>query len=410
MKKCNLEVCQEFALNKDGKLISTEYINALTKMSWECKEKHQWEANWNSVRQGSWCPYCAWKVKKCNITELQKFARSRSGKLVSIKYINSKTKMLWEGEEGHQWEAKWTDIKNKKSWCPYCSGSVKPNITELQEYAINKGGKLVSTEYINNITKMLWECEEGHQWEAKWTDIKNKKSWCPGCSSLKPNITELQEYAINKGGKLVSTEYINNITKMLWKCEKGHEWKANWGSIKNSNSWCAICARKAKPDIIELQNFAKSKKGKLLSTTYIDNSNKLLWECKETHQWEANWGHIKNSNTWCPECASFKTELRCKELLESKFGFTLTKTRFLYDSKRYEWDGYNEDHKIAFEYHGYQHYIYPNYFHKTEEQYLKARQRDIEKVQYAKENNIKLIIIPYTEEKNLEQYIEEITV
>ena len=121
MKKCNLEVCQEFALNKDGKLISTEYINALTKMSWECKEKHQWEANWNSVRQGSWCPYCAWKVKKCNITELQKFARSRSGKLVSIKYINSKTKMLWECEEGHQWEAKWTDIKNNNSWCPECA-------------------------------------------------------------------------------------------------------------------------------------------------------------------------------------------------------------------------------------------------------------------------------------------------
>jgi len=27
---------------------------------------------------------------------------------------------------------------------------------------------------------------------------------------------------------------------------------------------------------------------------------------------------------------------------------------------------------------------------------------------YAKENNIKLIIIPYTEEKNLESYIKEI--
>jgi hypothetical protein len=33
----------------------------------------------------------------------------------------------------------------------------------------------------------------------------------------------------------------------------------------------------------------------------------------------------------------------------------------------------------------------------------------MDKVIYAKENNIKLIIIPYTEEKNLESYISDIS-
>ena len=63
----------------------------------------------------------------------------------------------------------------------------------------------------------------------------------------------------------------------------------------------------------------------------------------------------------------------------------------------YEFDGYNEEHKIAFEYHGYQHYVYPNFFHKTEKDFLSNQERDKAKEEYCKENNIKLIIIPYTD-------------
>jgi len=346
--------------------------------------------------------------KKVIIEELQTYAINKHGKCLDTTYINSYTKMSWECEKGHQWEAVWNNIKNSNSWCPYCAGINKPDIIELQEYAKNKGGKLVSTKYINNNTKLLWECSKGHQWEAHWNSILTGKTWCPGCSLLKPNITELQEYAINKGGKLVSTEYINNITKMLWECSEGHQWKACWNSI-NSGSWCPYCAGKAKPNIIELQEYASSKQGKLISTKYINNKENIIWECSEGHQWEARWDSIKNAGHWCPECSSFKTEYKCKELLEQKLGFEFKKTRFYYDKnnkhKFFEFDGYNDKHKIAFEYHGYQHYIFPNFFQKTKEEHEKAVQRDLDKINYVKENNIKLIIIPYTEEKNLEDYI-----
>jgi hypothetical protein len=41
----------------------------------------------------------------------------------------------------------------------------------------------------------------------------------------------------------------------------------------------------------------------------------------------------------------------------------------------------------------------------TDLRHLAAKQRDLDKIEYARENNIKLLIIPYTEEKNLEDYI-----
>jgi len=281
----------------------------------------------------------------------------------------------------------------------------KCDIKELQKHAENKGGKLLSTEYVNNNTKMLWECLEGHQWKARWDSIKNAGQWCPYCAKVvKPDISELQLFASNKNGRLLSIKYINANSKLLWECSEGHQWEASWANIKNSKSWCPACSSTL-CDIKELQKHAENKNGRLLSIKYINSRQKLLWECSEGHQWKARWDNIKNASQWCPECASFKTEYKCKELLEQKLGFEFKKTRFHINNKRYEWDGYNAENKVAFEYQGIQHYVYPNFFHKTLEIHENAKQRDMDKVIYAKENNIKLLIIPYTEEKNLESYI-----
>jgi hypothetical protein len=281
----------------------------------------------------------------------------------------------------------------------------KCDIKNLQEFAENKNGRLLSIKYINNNTKMLWECLEGHQWKARWDSIKNAGQWCPYCAKVvKPDISELQLFASNKNGRLLSIKYINANSKLLWECSEGHQWEASWNSVSSGN-WCWYCFGKIKYSIQELKKYAIDRNGKLISTEYINNNTKMLWECKEGHQWEARWDNIKNAGQWCPECVSFKTEKICKELLEQKLGIKFIKTNFIYTNSRYQWDGYNKENKIAFEYHGYQHYIFPNFFQKTKEAHEKAKQRDIDKVIYAKENNIKLIIIPYTEEKNLENYI-----
>lgn len=341
------------------------------------------------------------------ISILQQYAISKKGLLLSGEYKNNYTKLLWQCENGHQWKTTWNHIKGG-SWCPYCAKVSKPTIKELSFFANNKNGLLLSTEYKNNRTKLTWQCENGHQWESKWNDIKDGH-WCPECAGHnKPNIIELHGFAKNKNGMLLSTEYKNNRTKLLWQCEDGHQWKATWDHIKGG-SWCPYCAGFNKPLITELQQFAINKRGLLISDKYINCETSMIWQCDHGHQWKATWSSIKNGNTWCPECSTFKTEYKCKQLLEQKLGIAFKKTRIYYDAtnkhKFYEFDGYNKDHRIAFEYHGKQHYIFPNHWHKTEKIYLEAKQRDLEKEQYCLNNNIKLLIIPYTTEKVLEHYI-----
>ena len=343
--------CQEHAKSKDGICLATEYLNNRVKMLWQCTAKHNFLMTWSDVTVGHWCPECARISKSSNIEECHNFAKiQHNGKCLESVYVNSYTNMLWECEKGHQWLAWWNNIKNQHQWCPECC---KIPITVCQNYAKSKLGNLLTTTYKNSKTKMLWECKEKHRWETSWSSMSHNSTWCPICVG-------------------------NNITTEI--------------------------------DVCKI--YAKSKNGKLLSEIYTNNKSDMLWECEKGHQWAACWHNIRSRNSWCPKCASFKTEYKCKELLEIKLGLEFIKTRFYYDinnkRKFYEFDGYNKEHKVAFEYHGEQHYIYPNYWHKTLKIYEKAIKRDSDKVKYAEENNIKLIIIPYTENDRLEEYVKEL--
>lgn len=44
--------------------MSTKYINANSKLIWQCKKGHTWEAIPNSVKRGTWCLICAFNRQK----------------------------------------------------------------------------------------------------------------------------------------------------------------------------------------------------------------------------------------------------------------------------------------------------------------------------------------------------------
>jgi len=49
----------------------------------------------------------------------------------------------------------------------------KLNIEEMNKIAKSKEGKCLSKEYINTITKLKWQCDKGHTWEARPSHIKS---------------------------------------------------------------------------------------------------------------------------------------------------------------------------------------------------------------------------------------------
>ena len=72
---------------------------------------------------------------------------------------------------------------------------------------MQRGGKCLSKEYINGKTKLLWECSEGHQWEAILDSVK-RGSWCAVCKKTKKkthavshwiNLPKCLELALSNG-------------------------------------------------------------------------------------------------------------------------------------------------------------------------------------------------------------------
>lgn len=57
----------------------------------------------------------------------------------------------------------------------------------IRGLAETRGGKLLSESYVNNRTKLHWQCEDGHQFLMPYDDASAGR-WCPHCANTRANI------------------------------------------------------------------------------------------------------------------------------------------------------------------------------------------------------------------------------
>jgi len=249
-EKYTIKYCQEYAKGKGGECLSLQYINTITRLEWECEFKHRWQASFGNVKhKDSWCPFCYGNVL-LTLQDCHDWANSKGGCCFSTEYINTATKMEWKCEYGHTWEAAFNNIQAGK-WCPFCYGNVKLTLQDCQNHAIGRGGKCLAAEYINVDTKIEWECEFFHRWEATFDKVK-RGTWCPYCAGKHLTIEDCQESAKNENGKCLSDIYINTATKMEWECSKGHIWSSTFGRVRR-RIWCPLCYKwKSQGKLLEI--------------------------------------------------------------------------------------------------------------------------------------------------------------
>jgi len=306
-RKGTIEDMARLAREWKGKCLSDEYVDVNTKLDWECSAGHVWSNTPGKIKSGRWCPVCA-KAKKClTVGEMKTLAKERGGACLSTVYVDTQTKLRWRCAEGHEWEAKPGNVK-RGGWCPVCA-KAKSRLTvgEMKTLAKERGGACLSTVYVDVETKLRWRCAERHEWEATPLSIKYAKSWCPTCARRsRITLEQMQAVAKERGGECLSTVYVTSATKLRWRCAEGHEWEATPSSVNNQETWCPACAGKLRVTIEQIQAVAKEQKGVCLSTVYVNNRTKLRWRCAEGHEWEATLSTVKlrlKKGYWCPTCA-----------------------------------------------------------------------------------------------------------
>jgi hypothetical protein len=257
-----------------------------------------------------------------------------------------------------------------------------------------------------NSTYVKYECDNGHLHDRPISKVLPSCSFC-----RKPTIKNASELALKHEGKFLSETFTNTITLHLWECKNKHQFNMRYLSVKKGN-WCPQCYKDNTFYTLEdIQKLAESKGGRCTSTSMTKTSDRLEFECDIGHRWTAVCRNIITGR-WCNVCNVQINERTCTKILEFIYKKPFPKIRPDWLLSSYggnmEIDGYCEELKLGFEYQGKQHYEHVPHFHRTIDIFEKCQQRDKEKHKLCKDNNVKLIIIPYTvKNSDLYTYIKE---
>lgn len=249
------------------------------------------------------CPF------KLTIDDAREYAFKLGGKCLSETYVDANSKLKWQCKEGHQWEANFSSIRHQKCWCPKCSlyllskRKLEKKLQRLIRVAEKKGGQCLTTEVepLKRDPRYKFKCSQGHVWEATAGNVLYGKGWCRECSveQVRLGLEVAKKYAEMNEGKCLSKEYINIEEKMTWQCKEDHIFIMSFKSVKHGKSWCPEC--RAGLNAQDMNNFAISKGGRCLSDNF-NKTAKVLWECSNGHQWKSTFKHAREH--WCGECSN----------------------------------------------------------------------------------------------------------
>lgn len=353
MGRLTIEDYHKLAETKGGKFISDKVTNARTKVIWQCIEKgHKFESTYDNIKRTKhFCPVCRPNAPK-TLEDCKVFAQTRGALCLSNKYQSSKKKMIWQCADGHTFESTWDSYSRaEKSGCSQCEGNARLSLEEAREIALKNNGECLSTDYVNNRTPMEWRCARGHIWTTTLDSIK-RVHWCQACNNGTKTIEECKEFAESKGGRCLSTHYVDTSQHLLWECHKGHQWYASFGNINRSTggSWCPECWKCDINDCIEI---AKGRNGECLTTEYIDRYTKMKFKCCKGHEFTSTLDILKKGS-WCPRCNESKGERLVTNYLESR-GFPYI-PQWTLPTTRLRCDFYLPEHNVIIEYDGCLHF------------------------------------------------------
>ena len=130
----------------------------------------------------------------------------------------------------------------------------------------------------------------------------------------KISITSIQNYAKQFGYECLSNVYAPKI-KLKFRCDKGHEYYTIWHRFKRGDR-CSICANNKVLSIEYIKKYAEQFGYVCLSTEYVNNKHKLLFECDKGHIYETSWSVFSKKTRIggyrCPICRTRGTGIDSK--------------------------------------------------------------------------------------------------
>ena len=358
-KKTNQEFINELKEKNIEYVPLEEYINSITKIKFQCKQGHIWEATPHNILCGRGCPYCSHVAKLSNEDFVSRLKNVTNKIELLERYKSFHEKILCRCLRcGHKWMISPAKLLNGRG-CPICAREIR--------------GK--------NKMKI------------------GKKNFESNLKKKKPNIILIDEYMgvdtpTRFQCKICKYEFTTTPSKLLsteYGCRQCHH-----NSMKLSNIDFIDRLSKIHPNIIPVEK-------------YDNNNVKIKYYCKQCCEYHYATPANLLSGYGCPTCNASKGEKKCKEILDNID--ILYKPQFIFSdlvgigggNLRFDFGILNKQFNLIglIEYDGEFHYkkMYEN------DGYENIQIHDKLKNDYCNINNIPLLRIPYWQYKDMEKLI-----
>lgn len=283
-----------------------------------------------------------------------------------------------------------------------------------------RGYILLTTEYINNIQKLEYICPHHIDKGIQTITFANftKGRGCPYCAKRKCRNQEeyITDLAVKKPNIEVLGEYVNLKTKILHKCKVcGYEWYVKPNNLLHNKNGCPKCGKRAKlthEEFLEKLNTIHSDIIPL--DNYTTHATKIRFQCKKCGNiWEATPNNILNGEG-CPKCKLSKGEKAISYFLDRNNIEYISQYKFqdCFYINLLPFDFYLPKFNLCIEYDGIQHFQPCTFggvsFERAEKALELCKLKDKIKTEYCKNNNIKLLRIPYTQFNNIDNILTSI--
>ena len=244
--KFNIDMIRDIAKQRGGVCLTGVYTPGC-RLMFRCSENHEWETSLQSIQHGSWCRYC-------NQSRTERICRAILEMMFGVPFPSVRPAWL-RGEKGRSLEL---DCYNEELNIAlefqgrqhYKDVEFYGNIlAEIQQrdalkaqQCQDRGVPLLVISYETQLADLyptiVGQCAE--------LDIEIPEHHEINVDRIKltprtqERLVNLQTRATEKGGLCLSLYYINNYTKLLFRCRRGHEWRTT-PAVITSGSWCPHC-------------------------------------------------------------------------------------------------------------------------------------------------------------------------
>jgi hypothetical protein len=151
-------------------------------------------------------------------------------------------------------------------------------------------------------------CQNGHELERIPSHVF-RGIGCRVCAGLERLTQEQAEERFRRRGVTLLESYVNFATKILIRCQCGHEWRATPGNVLSSSRNCPVCALKKAADKFRLPDSTVTDRlkdrGIELLEPYKNAVSKILMRGSCGHEWRAKLADVWGG-TGCKQCAKNK--------------------------------------------------------------------------------------------------------